>query len=236
MTQSALTAQNVALQEFLDDLLTEEESPQAESVEVDGSELSDSEAITPPVEEPVQTTVSTEAVGDTMQMATEDPDAGRIPIIPSWAAGPFQAMVFKVGDLALAIPLAELSGVLEWKPSLASLRSGEGLYRGDYSHADSLVKLIDTAQFVLPASHPLARQTTETLTQASRIILIDNGNLGLLANEVFELVTISPDRVNWRSKQTRRQWLAGTMLEELIILLDPRTTVQLLNKALAAAD
>ena len=233
MTQQLLVDQNAALLDFLDDLLTES----AEDTALAGQSVPEpamSADAPAPAAEPVS-----EGNGPGLDKipATEPPAAhvpendsvaGRVPIIPDWGAEAFQAMVFKVGDLSLAIPLVELAGVVEWRPELVDKTGATGFRLGCYPHSGQSVTLIDTARFIFPAERLAALYGPDTNSRLSRIILIDKGNIGLACDEVYEVFSIQPELVNWRSEQTRRQWLAGTMLEQLIAVLDARATAELL--------
>lgn len=223
MTQQVMVEQQAALMDFLDDLLSEE--PETGALPEEPAPQGDSPSDTPLAQAngvfpEFETTV-------VKSPAAWSPD-GRIPIIPDWAGQTFQAMVFKVGELSLAIPLTELAGVLEWRPELLDTGLATGVCLGRYPHAGQSVSVIDTARFIFPEQQLPFLSTPDSNRRLTRMILINKGKIGLVCHTVFELIDIDPQQVSWRSDKTRRQWLAGTMLAQLIAILDARTTAEIL--------
>lgn len=250
MSQSVLVPQNEALTNFLEDLLAEDTEDSNLSIDefLDNS-LDESESITePPVESELTAdavpVIEPEPVLKTTEAVMTEPvspdhslppsmDNGRTPVLPDWGLKPFQAMIFKVGQLSLAIPVTELEGVIEWKPERLTGPVGSGLCLGHYPHDGQLVSVIDIAQLVFAGSELDDSIQSPASQRITRIILIDNLKLGLAVDAVFEMITIRPTRVNWRSTRTRRQWLAGTMLDDMIVVLDAKSTAKILSGMLA---
>ena len=144
------------------------------------------------------------------------------PIVPEWGVGGFQALLFRVAGLTLAVPLVELSGVQEWDadaitpmPGHSAAYLGVTEYRGRNN-----VPVVDTAAFVLPPDR-LARLTVDPTERVGRIVFIGDGSWGLACDEVAEVVTLGPDEVRWRTSRTKRRWLAGTVIEHMCAVLDP---------------
>jgi len=256
MSQPLLVAQNEALTDFLDDLLTEDVEDANLTVDefLDNSldESPDEPIDAPPVEsgliadavpavepEPVLPETAAAVIPESVSSDYGLPqvmDDGRVPVLPDWGLKPFQAMVFKVGELSLAIPLTELAGVIEWKPEQVEDPSGNRLHLGQYPHDGQSVTVVDIARLVFAGSPFDDAIQPEVSQRVSRIILIDNGKMGLAVDTVHEVITIQPTRVNWRSARTRRQWLAGTMLDEMIVVLDARSTAKILSNMLAEPE
>lgn len=260
MSEPLLVAQNEALTDFLDDLLTEDVEDANLSVDefLDNSldespDASPDEAINaPPVEtgliadaapavepEPVLPEMPEAVIPESVTPDYGLPqvmDDGRVPVLPDWGLKPFQAMVFKVGELSLAIPLTELAGVIEWKPGQVEDPSGNRLHLGQYPHDGQSVTVVDIARLVFAGSPFDDSNQTEISQRVSRIILINNVKIGLAVDTVHEVITIQPTRVNWRSARTRRQWLAGTMLDEMIVVLDARSTAKILSNMLVEPE
>ena len=205
MAMAKLVNQNEALVDFLDDLLSEEVEQELVDTEVEEAHQPQPQSL-PDLEDAL----------------------GRKLVVPDWGRQPFQAMVFKVRDLSLAVPLQSLSGVINWVSSEVSQEAGTLLLLGQTSHAGKLVNVVDTARFVFP-DEQLTEMAEQGLgSEISRIILINNGLIGLACDEVYEVIDIQPEQVTWRSQKTRRKWLAGTMLEEMIVLLDGETLADIL--------
>ena len=225
MAAANLVNQNEALMDFLDDLLTEApDSPELEEQLEPHNEVAEIDALAKPSSE-----IPQQAVVEPPPPAPDIEDAtGRKLIIPDWGRQPFAAMVFKVRDLSLAIPVQELAGVIDWQAARVEQQAGAMLLLGQTDYAGQAVKVVDTARFIFPDSKLAALAEQGGQHKLSRIVLINNGKIGLACDEVYELIDIQPSQVTWRSELTRRKWLAGTMLEEMIVLLDSATTADIL--------
>ncbi|SFD08375.1 purine-binding chemotaxis protein CheW [Thiohalospira halophila DSM 15071] len=138
--------------------------------------------------------------------------------MPEWGEQPFQALLFNLSGLTMAIPLAELSGVLEWPESITALPNHSPWYLGLVHHLGQNVPVIELAQLVVPERIRERYQPDEC--QQRRIILIDDGRYGLACDGVDEVITLEPDNVRWRTSRTKRKWLAGTVIERKCALLD----------------
>lgn len=152
---------------------------------------------------------------------------------PDWAEEEFQAMLFKVAGLTLAVPLVELNGIVEWKDENITRMPGHAdFYLGLMSHLGKNIPLVDTARLVLPPDKLSKFVGENPLERLTRVVLINDGQYGLACDEVDEVITLKPDDVRWRSERTQRKWLAGTVVEHMCALLDAQAFAELLaNKA-----
>ncbi|MBD3669939.1 MAG: chemotaxis protein CheW [Gammaproteobacteria bacterium] len=148
--------------------------------------------------------------------------------IPEWGEEPFQALLFKLSGLTMAIPLIELDGILEWPDSLTPLPNRSAWYLGLLDNRGKTLPVIELAQLVIP---PKIRNkhANEGGASLSRIILIGDGRWGVACDSVSEVITLNPDEVRWRSSRSRRQWLAGTVVDHMCALLDAQGLVHLLS-------
>ncbi len=133
----------------------------------------------------------------------------------NWRASNFQALIFDVQGLKLAIPLHDLNGILTWpeKP-LPKIPDKPSWYLGLYSQDHQHTQVIDTSHIVLPS------QYQDRNNKSQFIITIDNGKWGLACNKVESVVTLSPAEVRWRQHSGKRPWLAGTVLEKMCSILN----------------
>ncbi len=233
MTQHLLADQQAALSNFLDDLLTEDVDDTHLSPEEHADELLLDSGLRADIEPTVTALSESVDLGTTIPLFMDD---GRIPVLPDWGLQPFQAMVFKVGELSLAIPLTELGGVVEWQVEQLQGSSDNGLFLGYYQHDGQSVRVVDTTRLVFAGSQFDNMIQTPAGQRVTRIILIEQAKWGLAVDAVHEVISIQPTRVNWRSTRTRRQWLAGTMLDEMIVVLDARSTAKILSDMLADVE
>ncbi len=187
--------------------------------------------VTPAAEEPVlePEIAEPEAVKpEATEQAAEETQpvpAGR----PEWAESEFQAMMFKVAGLALAVPLIELNGVVECDLSDVTAMPGHAdFYLGLMNYLEKSVPLVDTARFVLPPDKLKILAGDDPKERITRVVMIQDCNYGLACDEVNEVITLNPDSVRWRSQRTQRRWLAGTVVEHMCALIDANAFAELL--------
>ena len=186
-----------------------EESVAVETVIVEPAPIQEAPVLVEPEVEP--------EVATPQEMAAAEPAADFS--VPEWANEPFQVMLFKAGGLTLAVPLGELSGVIEWPEKIAEMPGHADFYLGLVSHLERQVPVVDTARLVLPEDH-LERLPEDVEERVTRIVLIDEASWGLACDSVAEVVTLEPDAVRWRGHRAHHPWLAGTVVEHMCALID----------------
>ncbi|MBE0438523.1 MAG: chemotaxis protein CheW [Gammaproteobacteria bacterium] len=141
-----------------------------------------------------------------------------------WRQSPFQALLFEVQGLKLALPLHQLNGIFSYpETKLPKLPGKPAWYLGLYQHQEYRAQVVDTAHIIMPGGFNHAH------IPPKYIILIDNHNWGLSCNTILEVITLSPDDVKWRKQLGSRSWLAGTALKQMCSILN----VTMLSKQLA---
>lgn len=149
--------------------------------------------------------------------------------LPGWAERPFECLLFKVCGLTLAVPLADLSGILKWGDDKITPMPGHSpWFLGLLEHQGRKAKVIDTALLVVPKAHR-DTQPADADQRVQRIVLIDDGRWGLACDDVAEVVGIDPSAVRWRTSRTQRRWLLGTVVEHMCALLDAREFAAMLG-------
>lgn len=154
-----------------------------------------------------------------------------VEVVPAaQTAMPFQALLFSVAGLTLAVPLAELHGVLTWSAtSITPLPGHAPFFLGVRVHLGRNVKIIDAGHLVSPEGRRMG------VTDPRHIVLIGEGEWGLACEDIGEVVTLGMQDVHWRSTRTERPWLLGTVTEQLCALLDTRAFAAELATGLPAA-
>lgn len=133
---------------------------------------------------------------------------------------PFDCLLFKVaGALTLAVPLARLTGIVQWQDNLTAIPGYVDWLMGLTSHRGQQVKVVDIARVVIPAGHK-SRQALTGERQFKHLLLIDGGSTGLACDELGRVVKLTRDKVRWRGDTAIRPWLAGTLVDEMSALLD----------------
>lgn len=130
---------------------------------------------------------------------------------------PSQVLLFSVAGLTLAVPLAELHGVLTWSAaSITPLPGHAPFFLGVRVHLGRNVKIIDVGHLISPGGRHME------VTDPRHIVLIGDGEWGLACESIGEVITLAANDIRWRSARTERPWLLGTVTKYLCALLDTR--------------
>ena len=232
---SSLIDEHQALGVYLEALLEEVPDTLPETVEAEQPTITAKEVLTPPViappkelpvvEEktevitPVQEEVAVEQKTETITPSESD--------TPDYANEPFEALLFKVCGVKLAVPLKELNGILEWPEVITEMPGHSPWFLGVMQNLEDKVNLIDTALIVVPEK---LRQAfpIDAEERCTRVVLIGDGKWGLACDGVAEVIKLEPSNVRWRTSRTKRRWLAGTVIEHMSALIDPAEFATLL--------
>lgn len=190
----------------------------------------------PPVVQPrVEPRVEVPVAAPLVQSAPPPPKPATGSDIPQWGEHPFQAMLFKVSGLTLAVPLVELSGVQIWERSKVTPMPGHvHWYLGLMEYRGRSVPVVDTAHLVMPEDRRASIPPPEE--RVTRVVFIDEGKWGLACDLVAEVLTLGSDQVRWRTSRTRRQWLAGTVIEHMCAIIDPPAFARMLATGIEDAS
>jgi purine-binding chemotaxis protein CheW len=227
-----LMEQQGAVMSYLEDLL--QEVPEALAEEIPDNVIT----VFPKQEQPQQQQQNEQTLKsvqpapqhtETQSAATDDLQAGTrsLPNVPVWAAQEFQCLMFNVVGISLAVPLVKLNGVIPWDNNLTPMPGHSDAFLGLLRHLDKNVKIMDTAQVILPPAQ--LQQVPAVDARIQKIILMDEGRWGLACDEIGEVITLQADDVRWRSEAGRRPWLAGTISERLCALLDTDELARILS-------
>ena len=149
---------------------------------------------------------------------------------PDWAAAEFQSLLFQVAGLTLAVPLAKLNGVLPLDLNEVTPMPGHSaLFLGLIDHLGLQVRVVDTAQVVLPPER-LAQDGDTPAGRVSHLVLIGEGRWGLAASGIGQVISLRADDVKWRGSLGKRPWLAGTVIRHMCALLEVDAFLELLGE------
>lgn len=185
----------------------------AETVVEANPEVKIQEAVTDKSREEsaVETKVTSQSIDEEVALASN---------VPEWANQPFQILLFDVAGLKLAVPLMELSGVIEWTDSVTEMPGHADFYMGILQHLGNKIAVIDTARMVLPKNKVEEFASDNPRDRVKHIVLIDDYRWGLACDKIGDVITLDPDEVRWRTSKTSRSWLAGTVIEHMCALLN----------------
>ncbi|MWV16799.1 chemotaxis protein CheW [Pseudomonas sp. L-22-4S-12] len=182
----------------------------------------------PPVvvaEAPVAPPVVVEAIAE-LQVpgkAVEPPKLG-YDGRPSWAAEPFECLLFDVAGLTLAVPLVCLGSIYPLaNAELTPLFGQPDWFLGILPSQAGNLKVLDTARWVMPE-----RYRDDFREGLQYVISVEGYEWGLAVHQVSRSIRLLPDEIKWRSQRSQRPWLAGTVIEHMCALLDVSALAELI--------
>ncbi len=134
---------------------------------------------------------------------------------PVWAQERFECLLFRVGGLTLAVPLAELGTIYPYDEDVTSLFGQIDWFLGLLTVKDINIRVVNTAKVVMPERYQ------ETMKDnLKNVISISGVDWGLAVDSVSDSILLDPEDIRWRGQRSKRPWLAGTVIEHMCALLD----------------
>ena len=212
--------------EYLQSLLSEVEEYQEPVKEV---------VVAPVIQkqETVETPISVvepkveQVVSQTQLSAVEDIKEKPQPVIPHWAKERFQCLLFEVNGLHLAVPLSELDSIAGSQDiSTTHLMGQPEWHRGILKHRGHKVGVVDVARLVMPGKlSPVKKQTVSP----SHVLIIGEGKWGLMCDKLLSPITVEPTDIHWSCRHENRAWMAGTLPDQLCIILDLDVLLEMMS-------
>ena len=143
---------------------------------------------------------------------------------PTWAAEPFECLLFDVAGLTLAVPLVCLGSIYPLAGhELTSLFGQPDWFLGILQSQAGNLKVLDTARWVMPDRY------REDFKQGLQYVISVQGyEWGLAVHQVSRSLRLDPNEIKWRSHRGQRPWLAGTVIEHMCALLDVSELAELI--------
>lgn len=138
-------------------------------------------------------------------------------IVPPWGMSRFQGLPFKVRGMNLVVPLVSLCSIAEWQQDLIRLPGQPDWSMGVFMHRGRRVVVIDTARLIMPDR--LEKVSAER-PRGSHILIIGDGRWGLACDSLLSPLNLEKQDVRWRRRAGARAWMAGTLIEQLSVLLN----------------
>ncbi|MDC9728197.1 MAG: chemotaxis protein CheW [Methyloprofundus sp.] len=139
-------------------------------------------------------------------------------VMPKYAQEEFSALFFKVGHLILAVPLIDLGRTVKFDTKLTKIPQQPIWFMGLKLDQDKKIGVLNMAYLIHGRSK--AEQRSYVEQPFKNIILTEDTNWGLACDEILSIKKITPNQVRWRTDRQRRAWLVGTIVEELVVLVD----------------
>ena len=121
-----------------------------------------------------------------------------------------------VDGLKLAIPLSEITQAVD---SRNTVIQGDMLF-----HQGEQLAIVNLATLLRPKEKVL-----ETGMDSKQYLLIQHRQLAIECQKILELETIEKNFVCWRNENSQRKWLAGTVKQQGIAILDLAMLQQMHN-------
>ena len=143
---------------------------------------------------------------------------------PSWAAEPFECLLFDVAGLTLAVPLVCLGSIYPLAGhELTPLFGQPEWFLGILPSQAGNLKVLDTARWVMPD-----RYRDDFRQGLQYVISVQGYEWGLAVHQVSHSLRLDPNEIKWRSHRGQRPWLAGTVIEHMCALLDVSALAELI--------
>ncbi|MFY0731019.1 CheW domain-containing protein [Pseudomonas sp. NFX15] len=143
---------------------------------------------------------------------------------PSWAAEPFECLLFDVAGLTLAVPLVCLGSIYSLAGhELTPLFGQPDWFLGILPSQAGNLKVLDTARWVMPD-----RYRDDFKQGLQYVISVQGYEWGLAVHQVSRSLRLDPNEIKWRSHRGQRPWLAGTVIEHMCALLDVASLAELI--------
>lgn len=124
---------------------------------------------------------------------------------------------FGVAHLILVLAGESVEAVREGVPAEVTLKP-DSLVQGNYEMDGQSRLLVDVARLVLPAEHLSRLPPIEERAQG--ILHVRDTAISLLCGSEPMPVELDADEVRWRETAGSRRWMAGTVMNRSMVVLD----------------
>ncbi len=141
----------------------------------------------------------------------------------------FQAIVFRVDDLKLALPLHLLGGIQKREKGITPLPGKPSWFMGLLQHEPENVQVVNTGRYLL------GKRFEGDMGDYEFIVVVGNSTWGLACHELYTTIELTNDDIRWFAAAERRPWLAGMLREQMCALLNSDALVLMLQQSLKKA-
>ncbi len=145
---------------------------------------------------------------------------------PKWAQDRFDALLFDVAGLTLAVPLVALGQIVPINKDVTPIFGQADWFMGLLPTALGKLRVVNTALFVMPEKYSDA-----FLESAAYAISLDGVSWALAVDKVNQPISLDPNEIKWRGERSRRPWLAGTVKSAMCALIDIPNMARLLSES-----
>ncbi|MBE0470196.1 MAG: chemotaxis protein CheW [Methyloprofundus sp.] len=139
-------------------------------------------------------------------------------IMPKYAQDEFSALFFKVGNLVLAAPLTDLSRAIKFDGKVTKIPQQPLWFMGLKAELEQKVGILNMAYLIQGKNRARTRDYRQQ--PFKNVILTEDGQWGLACDELLTIAKLTPEKVRWRTDRQNKPWLIGTVIEQLIVIVD----------------
>lgn len=141
--------------------------------------------------------------------------------LPDWGRSEFQAVCFRIGRMVLAAPLAEVRRIerLDDSTKVTALPGKPDWFQGIARFQGETIQLADTDLLIG------GKRAAPVEGDRRHVLLLNEGRWGLVCGDIVDLVRLCDGDVRWRANRKRRAWAAGTIIDRLCVLVEPRNLI-----------
>lgn len=139
----------------------------------------------------------------------------------------FQTLIFDVGKLPLAVPLAKLGGIHTYtQEDITPIFGTPDWFEGLIPAEQGNIMLVNTAKLIMPEKYEQIKDELDY----KYAILLDDTRWALACSSVREAKTLEIDDIRWSEKGTKKEWFAGMVVQFMCALLEVDALINLLYK------
>lgn len=239
MEQKKITSTSTAnqvdgiLQDYLDQLLITATAEAATPAPVENkitAPVVSPTVVSPPVISPTVEVAKVEQIEEPIVETAVETDVSsvskkiQLPAIDWRDSQGVECLIFKISGLKLAIPLSLLGGVYPVNDKITPLFGQAKWSLGIWANEEQKLTIIDSALLMMPEKNiSLADEGYNFFIQ------LDRSPWALACQEICDTVTLGHDAIKWRGENSKRPWLAGTVIDQMCALIDVPETLELLE-------
>ncbi len=142
----------------------------------------------------------------------------------------FQALIFRIDELRIALPLYLLGGILKQTKAPTPIVGRPDWLLGLLPNEPANINVVDTGRYLLGNKY-----RAELVEGYKYVIRIGDSDWGLACTELCATQDIGDDDIRWYDSNPNRPWLAGMIKAERCALLNSRALVEALEQTGRAA-
>jgi len=145
-----------------------------------------------------------------------------------WAHQAFQTLFMEIDGIEIAIPMADMSGLIKYPDQLIKQVDSAPWIDGIFELDETKMQVVNARNFFL-LSNNREIDPEEEFKKPEFIVKIGDGQWGLACHAADRAAMLEPDQVRWSGTEKRRPWLLGMIKKPLCMLLDGEELINYLK-------